>query len=382
MKFDTIVVGAGFAGSVVANVFAQKGKKVLIIEKRNHIGGNCYDYYDENGLLIHKYGPHIFHTNIKEVWQYLTSITEFNLYHHKVLAMIDGKKIPLPFNLNSIRMLLTPKFAEKIEEKLISYYGYNSKISVLSLKEIEDKDLNFLANFVYEKVFLNYTIKQWGLKPEELSPDVFQRVPIFISRNDNYFSDAYQGLPKYGYTKLFEKLLSHPNIKILLNTEAVEVLNFDCNNGKVFFDNKEYKGLLVFTGQIEDILDEEPLPYRSLIFEEHTKDVEFFQEVAVVNYPNEFDFTRITEFKHMTGQKHKKTKYFIEYPQQYNKNDPKRNIPYYPIPNYTYKEKYKEYLKKTQKLKNVYLLGRLGKYEYLNIDQVVADSLYFCKKFE
>jgi UDP-galactopyranose mutase len=231
--FNYIIIGAGFSGSVIAERIANVlNQKVLIIEKRNHIGGNCYDYKDENNIIIHKYGPHLFHTDYKDVFDYLSNFTEWQLYHHKVLAFIDGKKVPIPFNLNTLYEVFPKTLAEKLETKLLNKYHYSSKIPILDLLKEEDNDLKFLANFIYEKVFKNYTAKQWGLKPEDIDPQVTARVPIYIGRDNRYFTDKYQAIPKEGYTKIFERILNHPNIKIMLNTDFKELINIDYENKK------------------------------------------------------------------------------------------------------------------------------------------------------
>mgnify|MGYP001773276240 CR=1 FL=1 len=369
MRFDYLIVGAGYSGCILAERIAtQLNKKVLIVEKRNHIGGNAFDYYDENGILVHKYGPHIFHTNSKKVWDYLSRFTEWNLYYHKVLAVVDGKKIPIPFNLNSLYQVFPKKYAEKLEKQLIETFGYGTKIPILKLKESVSGDLKFLADFIYEKIFLNYTVKQWGYKPEDLDPSVTARVPIYISRDDRYFQDIYQGLPKYGYTKMFENMLNHRNIHILLNTDYRDVIE------DIKFDK------LVYTGPVDYFFDyiHGELPYRSLRFEFKAINSEYFQEVAQINYPNDYDFTRITEFKHMTGQKSKLTTIAYEYPEPYITG---KNEPYYPIPKSENLEIYNKYVKEINKLNGVaYFVGRLADYRYYNMDQIVARALSVFEK--
>ncbi|CUT00853.1 UDP-galactopyranose mutase [Candidatus Chrysopegis kryptomonas] len=369
MKFDYLIVGAGFSGCILAERIATNlGKKVLIVERRNHIAGNAYDYYDENGILVHKYGPHIFHTNSKKVWDYLSRFTEWNIYYHKVLAVVDGKKIPVPFNLNSLYLIFPQKYAEKLEKQLIETFGYGVKIPILKLKEATSGELKFLADFIYEKVFLNYTTKQWGYKPEELDGSVTARVPVYISRDDRYFQDIYQGIPKLGYTKMFEKMINHPNIHILLNTDYREIIE----------DVKFNK--LIYTGPVDYFFDYiyGELPYRSLRFEFKTMKLEYFQEVAQINYPNDYDFTRITEFKHMTGQKGDLTTIAYEFPESYIIG---KNEPYYPIPKEENLEIYKKYLKEISKLNGiVYFVGRLAEYRYYNMDQIVARALNVFEK--
>ena len=371
--FDYIIVGAGLAGCVMAERIATVlNRKVLIMEKRAHVGGNCYDHYNENGILVHKYGPHIFHTSIEEVWSYLSQFTDWYIYQHHVLGFIDGKKVPIPFNLNTLHELLPESLANNLEKKLIKRFDFNTKIPILELKKSDDKDLKFLAEFVYEKVFLNYTEKQWGSTPEEMDPSVTGRVPIYLSKDDRYFQDKYQGLPKKGYHKLFQKMLENPNIKIMLNTDFKELVKIE--NNEIYFADEKFGGKLIFTGRIDELFEYEfgDLPYRSLKFESETLNEECFQEVGTVNYPNNYDFTRITEFKHLTGQKNEKTNIIREYPKAYNAD---KDIPYYPIPKKECNELYEKYLEKSLKVNNLILVGRLAEYKYYNMDVVVNEAL-------
>jgi len=372
--YDHIIVGAGIAGIVLAERIANKlEEKVLIIEKRNHIGGNCYDNYNQDGILIHKYGPHIFHTNMKHVWDYLSDFTHWNNYQHKVLGVINQKKIPIPFNLNSIAKSFNSKLTQRIEEKLIKKYGLEAKIPILELIQSEDENLRLLAEYVYINVFLNYTIKQWGMRPEDLDPSVTARVPVSISRDDRYFQDIYQGLPREGYTKMFERMTSNPKIEIKLNTDFKELIEFD-DNKVVKFLNKEFQGKLIFTGEIDYFFNYKfgKLPYRTLDFEWKTYQKEYFQEVGVVNYPNDHEFTRITEFKHLTGQINAKTTIAREYPRDLNK---KGDIPYYPVPKASYVETYRKYQNIAQEFEDLIFVGRLAEYKYYNMDQVVDRAL-------
>ncbi len=373
--FNYIIVGAGFAGSVIAERIANVlNQKVLIIEKRNHIGGNCYDFKDENNIIVHKYGPHLFHTDYKEVFDYLSNFTEWIIYHHKVLAFIDGKKVPIPFNFNSIEMLFPNVLSNRIIEKLLKRFKYGAKIPILELKKESDEDLKFLADFVYEKVFKNYTAKQWGLKPEEISPEVTARVPIFIGRDDRYFNDKYQAIPKDGYTKIFKRMLNHPNIKIMLNTDFKEVLSIDVQSRKIYFMGQKFKGKLIFTGMIDELFDFKYgyLPYRSLDLRFETVDQEYYQEVAVVNYPSDYDFTRITEFKHIHPTESKKTTILKEFPKAYK---PKVDIPYYPVFTKECQELYSMYKEEAERFENIILVGRLAEYRYYDMDDVVKRAL-------
>jgi UDP-galactopyranose mutase len=373
--FDYIIVGSGFSGSVMAEIIAKVlNKKVLIIEKRNHIGGNCYDYKDLNNITVHKYGPHLFHTDYKEVFDYLSNFTDWQPYHHRVLAFIDGKKVPIPFNLNTLFEVFPKSLAEKLERKLIDKYSYNLKVPILELLKEEDKDLKFLSNYVYDKIFKNYTAKQWGLKPENIDPQVTARVPICITKDNRYFTDKYQGIPNEGYTKIFVKMLNHPNIKIMLNTDFKEVIDIDYANKKIYFMGQEFKGKLIFTGMIDEILDFKYgyLPYRSLELRFETIEKEFYQEVVVVNYPNDYDFTRITEFKHIHPIKTNKTTILKEYPKSYQ---PNIDIPYYPVFTKENQELYNKYREEAEKFDNLILLGRLAEYRYYDMDDAIKRAL-------
>lgn len=373
--FDYVIIGTGFAGSVLAERIAtQLNKKVLMIEKRNHIGGNAYDSYDSQGILIHNYGPHIFHTKVKKVWDYLSNFTDWHLYHHKVLGVIDGQKVPIPFNLNSINQVFPKNLAERLEKKLIENFGYNKKVPILKLREVEDTDLKFLADYIYEKVFLGYTTKQWGVTPEELDPSVTGRVPVYISRDDRYFQDPYQGMPKEGYTKLFERMLDHENIKILLNTDYKEVLQFNFETGEASLFGQKFNGKIIYTGPIDYFFDYKfgQLPYRSLNFVFEQFNQEKVQEVGTVNYPNDYNFTRITEFKHLTNQSSDKTTTVKEFSQEYI---PGENIPYYPIKNENNLELYRLYKEEARKYDNLIFIGRLAEYQYYDMDMVVAKAL-------
>lgn len=369
MKIDWLIVGAGFSGCILAErIASQLGQTVLIVEQRSHIGGNAYDDYDEHGILIHHYGPHIFHTNAHYIWDYLSQFTQWRIYHHQVLALVEGKPIPIPFNFNSLYQLFPTRYADKLTHQLIQHYGLNTKIPILKILETAPTpDLKFLANYIYQNLFHHYTLKQWGIKPEALSPGVTARVPIHLSRDNRYFQDQYQGLPKLGYTKLFNNLIKHPAIKLLLNTPYQELI------GQIDYRH------LIFTGPIDEYFSYQfgELPYRSLHFNFiHTPDHQH-QPVATLNYPNDYQFTRITEFKHLTGQQMQGSTYVEEYPQTYQ---PGHNLPYYPIPQEETRELYRKYANLAESLKHQILFaGRLGDYQYYNMDQAVARALTLFK---
>ncbi|MDX4038250.1 UDP-galactopyranose mutase [Aliarcobacter skirrowii] len=375
---DYIVVGSGLAGVVMAERIAtQLNKKVLIIEKRNHIGGNCYDFKDENNILIHKYGPHLFHTNNKEVIDYLSNFTSWNIYNHEVLVYIDGKKVPIPFNFNTLYEVFPNQKAKALEAKLLETYDYNSKVPILELKKSTDKDLQFLADFIYEKIFVNYTAKQWGMKPEDMDGAVTARVPIFIGRDNRYFNDSYQMLPKDGYTKMIENMLNYKNIKIMLNTDFQEICTLKDKDFYLF--DKKFDGKVIYTGQIDELFDYKfgDLPYRSVNMQFETIEKDFYQEKATVNYPNDYDFTRITEFKHIHPINTPKTTILKEYPQEYVKN---KNTPYYPIFTEENQKKYNQYLEYSKEFENLLLIGRLAEYKYYDMDDIVERVLEVLKK--
>jgi UDP-galactopyranose mutase len=371
MDVDWVIVGAGLTGATLAERIATVRKEsVLIVEQRNHIAGNAYDEYDEHGLLIHKYGPHIFHTNSTAVWNYLSRFTDWRPYFHKVLASVDGQLINLPFNLNSIEQLFPFALASQFSEKLLSNFSFGSRIPVLTLRESEDTDLRFLSEFIYQRIFESYTTKQWGMKPEHLSPSVTARVPVLVSRDDRYFQDTYQAMPRNGYTAMVRKMLEQPNIQLLLNA-----------NWKQVSDQINYNRL-IYTGAIDEYFGYKygPLPYRSLRFERIIHHIERAQLTGTVNYPNEYDFTRVTEVKHLTGQISPSTVLLYEYPEPYRQGD---NTPYYPIPTTTNREHYIEYAKEAKSLEGrVWFAGRLADYMYYNMDQAVASALKVFKTIQ
>jgi UDP-galactopyranose mutase len=358
--FDFVIAGAGFAGSVLAERLAfRANKKVLIIDRRNHIGGNTYDFYNHDGILVHKYGPHIFHTNSREVFDYLSKFTEWRPYEHHVLASVDGQLVPIPINQNTVNSLYGLNLnCDEVADFLKSKAEKRDQI-----KTSEDVVINAVGKELYEKFFRSYTRKQWGLDPSELDASVTARVPTRTNRDNRYFTDVYQCMPLHGYTKLFENLLSHPNIKVMLNTSYEEIQNLIPHAS------------LIYTGPIDSYFNYcyGRLPYRSIDFKFETLQQEVFQPVGTVNYPITQAYTRITEFKYLTGQKHAKTSIVYEYP----KAD---GDPYYPIPRPENNKMYKKYQLLAATLPHVFFTGRLGTYKYYNMDQVVAQSLTLFKK--
>lgn len=365
-KYQNLIVGAGISGSVLARLLAEKDQSVLIIDRRNHIGGNCFDYKDENGINIHKYGPHIFRTDSIDVWQFLSRFTSWHNYNHKVRASIEGKDVPIPFNFTAIDALFDTQKAKVFKEKLNANYGENKKVPILELKKSADKDLQELADFIYEKVFYHYTLKQWGFKPEELAGDALARVPVYTSYYDGYFTEKYQAIPAFGYTKMFENILNHPNIKVQLNTDFKDLKDIGYEH-------------LFYTGSIDEFFDYKlgKLPYRSLTFEFKTLEQEKFQSVAVVNYTGKEPYTRITEFKHFLNQKTAKTTLAYEYPAPFEIG---KNERYYPIPRQENEQLYKQYLALAEKEKNIHFIGRLGAYQFYSMQSAISAVFDFLKK--
>jgi UDP-galactopyranose mutase len=355
MAFDYLIVGAGFAGSVLAERLARvAGKRVLLIDKRPHIAGNAYDHHDEAGVLIHRYGPHIFHTNAKEVFDYLGQFTEWRPYQHRVKASVDGQLLPIPINLDTVNSL----YGLTLSSQEVDAFFAAAAERCDSVKTSEDVIVSRVGRELYEKFFRNYTRKQWGMDPSELDAQVTARVPVRTNRDDRYFTDIYQAMPRRGYTRMFERMLDHPNIKVLLNTTYAEIC-----------DEVSY-GEVIYTGPIDEYFGYcyGKLPYRSLQFVFETHDVPQVQPVAVINYPNEQPYTRITEFKHLTGQVHPKTTVVYEYPQA-------EGDPYYPVPRPENATLYQQYKALADTTPGVHFVGRLGTYKYYNMDQVTAQAL-------
>jgi UDP-galactopyranose mutase len=357
--FDYFIVGAGFAGSTLAERLASTGKKILLIDTRNHIGGNAYDYYNKDGILVHKYGPHIFHTNCSDVYNYLGKFTAWRSYEHHVLASVEGQLVPIPINLNTINQLYGVNLSS---EEVKSFFESKAEKTEKIITS-EDAVVSQVGRELYEKFFRGYTRKQWALDPSELDASVAARIPVRINKDNRYFTDQYQVMPLYGYTRMFEKMLSSGNIKIMLNTKFEEI------NSMIPYHT------LIYTGPIDKYFNYcyGKLPYRSIEFKFETLDVPYSQPVATINYPTNQPYTRTTDLKYLTGQQHPKTTVVYEYPTD-------EGDPYYPIPRQENTEMYKKYQKRALQLKNVYFTGRLGSYKYYNMDQVIAQSLTLFKK--
>ncbi len=353
--FDAFVVGAGFAGCVIAERLAtQLGQRVLVVDKRRHVGGNAYDRYDDAGVLIHPYGPHIFHTNSADVFDYLSQFTAWRPYQHRVLCSVDGQTVPMPINLDTVNRL----YGLNLTSFQLEDFFKSVAEKPTAIRTSEDVVVSKIGRELYNKFFRGYTRKQWGLDPSELDASVAGRVPARTNRDDRYFTDTYQAMPLHGYTRMFERMLGHPNIKVMLGTDYREVMEL-----------LPWRRM-IYTGPIDEFFDHRygKLPYRSLEFRHETLNQAQSQSVGTINYPNDFAYTRITEFKHLTGQQHSSTSIVYEYPRA-------EGDPYYPVPRPENTTKYRLYEADAAKLKNINFVGRLASYKYYNMDQVVAQSL-------
>lgn len=371
---DVLIIGAGLAGSTAARILAEKDKKVLVVDKRTHIGGNCFDERTPEGIVIHTYGPHLFHTDNFDAWNFMQRFAAMDVYEHRVKADIDGKLVPLPFSIQTISEVFPQAFAMQLELALQAFFDYGDNVSILDLRQTKDPLLEFLADYIYEKVYVNYTKKQWGLLPGQLNKEVTARVPVRVNRDTRYFTDAYQGVPMLGYTNLFNSMLDHKNIRVLLNTHSNEVLTI--KNKKTYFLDNEFKGTVIYTGGLEELFDYKhgDLPYRSVYMQFEHLPVDSYQEVATVNYPNNYDFTRITEFKKIHKYEGQKgyTAILKEYPESYVKGE---NEPYYPILNLNTEKIYKKYAAMAKAVKNLIVLGRLAEYKYYDMDDTIINAM-------
>lgn len=368
---QALIIGAGISGITTGRILAENGYKVTMIEKREHIGGNIYDYY-EDGILIHKYGPHLFHTRMPAVADFVRRFSEFTPYEHRVLGDIDGKLVPIPFNFKSIDMLCSEKEADHLKDVLSKAFPNRENVSILELRQSEDAEVRALAEFAFQKVFYGYTKKQWGKAPEEMDPAVMERVPVRISYDDRYFNDEFQMMPLNGYTSMAEQMILHPNISLRLNCNAFDHIQVKGN--QVYMDGEVFDGEVIYTGCIEDLLDTKygKLPYRSLKFSLERHHVNQYQSVVQVNYPNRFSYTRISEFKLVQRNViPDKTVISYEYPIDCGEKD----IPYYPVSSIENKELYKKYKTELSGILNLHLLGRLAKYQYSNMDLTIHQAM-------
>jgi UDP-galactopyranose mutase len=353
-RVDFLVVGAGFAGAVCAERLAAAGKRVLVVDRRPHVGGNAHDELDAAGIRVHRYGPHIFHTNSEQVFDYLSRFTAWWPYEHRVLASVDGRLLPIPINLDTINAV----YGLALEESDVEPFLVALAEPVDRVRTSEDVVVSRVGRKLYETFFRGYTRKQWGLDPSELDASVAARIPVRTNRDDRYFTDRFQAMPLAGYTAMFDAMLSHPNITVRTATDWRSI------DGVVPY------GQIIYTGPVDEFFAHrfDPLPYRSLEFEFETIDTVRVQPVGTVNYPNEHAYTRQTEFKHLTGQTHAWTTVVREYPRA-------DGDPYYPIPRPETKEQYERYRQLADTTVGVHFVGRLATYKYYNMDQVVAQAL-------
>ena len=374
--YDMIVVGAGYAGSVCARRVAEgAGFRVAVLERREHIAGNAYDYVNDEGILVHKYGPHIYHTYSERVHEFLSRFTKWTDYQHKVLANIHGTLMPVPFNHTSLKLAFGEDRGEELYRKLVDTFGEDKKVPIMELRQKNDPDLQEVADYVYENVFLYYTMKQWGQTPDQIDPSVTGRVPVFIGDDDRYFPQApYQGMPEDGYTVLFEHMLDHDLIDVFVGVDARDIFTLDENNVSVC--GKVYGGEIVYTGPLDELfnLDLGALPYRTLDMQFETLEQDQFQPVGTVNYTTSEDFTRITEFKNMTGQVVPgKTTIMKEFSHAYEPGS--GQTPYYAIIDPKNRALYERYLERVQNLTNFHPVGRLAEYRYYDMDAVTDSAL-------
>lgn len=374
--YDMIVVGAGYAGSVCARRVAEgAGFRVAVLERREHIAGNAYDYVNDEGILVHKYGPHIYHTYSERVHEFLSRFTKWTDYQHKVLANIHGTLMPVPFNHTSLKLAFGEDRGEELYRKLVDTFGEDKKVPIMELRQKNDPDLQEVADYVYENVFLYYTMKQWGQTPDQIDPSVTGRVPVFIGDDDRYFPQApYQGMPEDGYTVLFEHMLDHDLIDVFVGVDARDIFTLDENNVSVC--GKVYGGEIVYTGPLDELfnLDLGALPYRTLDMQFETLEQDQFQPVGTVNYTTSEDFTRITEFKNMTGQVVPgKTVIMKEYSHAYEPGS--GQTPYYAILDPENRALYERYLDRVVNLTNFHPVGRLAEYRYYDMDAVTDSAL-------
>lgn len=359
---DWLIVGAGLTGATLAERIASVlGERVLVIDRRDHVGGNAFDHFDEAGILVHRYGPHLFHTNSDKVWAYLGQFTKFRHYEHRILAAIDGELVPVPFNFRGIETFFGGAAGERLKQRLIERHGRNARVPILRLLDDADEDIRKLADFIYAKLFVGYTSKHWGLTPEQLSPSVTARVPVVLGDDDRVFTDRYQGIPVDGYTPMVKRMLDHPLIAVSPSTDHAD-LRDEINGARI-----------IYTGPIDAWFDRcfGALPYRSVRFEMETRNVERLLPAPTVNYPNEHVYTRETEIKQITGQSHPATTIMRDYPMAHV---PGENEPYYPVINGETQALLARYRQAARK-EPVIFCGRLGEYRYYDMDQAVAAAL-------
>lgn len=376
MAYDFIIVGAGIAGITAAEQLANiYNKKVLLIDKNDHIGGNCYDYYNEDGILVHKYGPHIFHTDNEKVYNYLSLFTGWNIYNHKVVCNISDTLLPIPFNMISIEKGM-PEYEQDITTALITEHCVNDRIPLSKLKESKNPDIQKLVKYISDNIYFPYIQKQYGLPAEQLDTTDID-TSVVISYDCRYYHDAYQATPSDGYTVMFENMLANHNITILLEKDYKDILSVDYDTGKIYCNEDEFTGEIIFTGAIDEFFNYKygMLPYRSSVFMNETVNEIHFQENATITYPDKYHFTQITEYKYLTGQQAPDTTIQFEFPVKYNPEFEESSIPYYPIPERENMVLYEKYEKLTEDYPQITFIGRLAQYKYIKMDEIVDNTL-------
>lgn len=378
---DALVIGCGLTGAVVARFLAEElNKKVVIWERRNHIGGNMYDYYDEHNILVHKYGPHTFHTTKKNLFDYMCRFAEWDEYKLTCMAYINGKFTPTPFNFKTIDDYYDVEEADDLKQRIKKVFDGRQTATVLEVLNCNDEKVRAYAQFLFDNDYSLYTAKQWGVSAKEIDPSVLKRVPLRFSYDVGYFDDEYQVMPAKSYTEFFTNLLNHPNISVQLGVEALEHLKI--NNGKILIDNLEQNIPVIYTGALDELFGVKygKLPYRSLRFEWKYEDIESKQDAPVVAYPQADGFTRITEYKKLPVQNVKGTTYAVEYPLTYNENE--KMEPYYPVLTEDSQLMYARYASKAKQIKGLYCAGRLADFKYYNMDQALERALELCELLE
>lgn len=374
-----IIVGCGLTGSVIARHIADHGKRVVIWERRDHIGGNMYDYVDEHGFLVQKYGPHVFHTSKKNLYDYICRFEDWKPYHLTCGADWDGRCIPTPFNFTTIDTFYSPEEAKRLKDKLCSAFAGKSTATVVEVLEHPDPEIRGYAEFLFRNDYAPYTAKQWGVSPEEIDPSVLKRVPLRFSYSEGYFDDSYQVMPVHSFTRFFQNLLEHPNIEVKLNIEAMDHLSI--LGGQLFLDGVECPYPVVYTGALDELFGciYGRLPYRSLRFEWRYEERDHLQDYPIVAYPQEAGYTRITEYKKLPVQEKSGTSYAVEYPLSYEEK--KQMEPYYPVLTSDSQKQYEQYRQLAEKFPNLICCGRLADFKYYNMDQALERALKVCQEY-
>ena len=373
------IVGSGIVGAVLAAELANKGHEVQVLERRSHAGGNVYDYDDVHGIHVHHYGPHIFHTNDDEVYRYVSDYCELKDFNLVCGSVMDGKCVPTSFDFSSVDTFF-PEEAEEIKAHIKAEFGDRASATVLEMLESQDSYVRRFADFLYEKDYKPYTAKQWGIDPEKVDRQIFKRVPILFSYGSKYFSDKYQAMPVKGYMEFIENLLKTPGIELRLNEEALD--RFSIRDNQVMDGDKPLDGVLIFTGALDELFGckHGKLPYRSLRFEWKHEDIDSFQDMPVVAYPQAEGFTRITEYKKLPVQEVRGTTYAVEYPLPYKQGEAME--PYYPVLTEESQELFQKYYDEAKQVKGLAFAGRLAEFKYYNMDQAIRRALDLARELQ